>query len=107
MRLFIHLMAIAAGIGFGVYMGAGYVGLAIFGALAFLGSLPAWSLPRGAERMYWLFVVVTLGLWVCALFFFDISATVMIAPLVIVVGYFTARLLGRFTGQRKHLPSRN
>lgn len=80
----------------------GFIAFAVAGVL---GGWFAANMPPGSERVYWLFVLLTLILFITGAFVFSLPGLVVIWPLVLVAGYFVARLTGRLTGQRRSLPS--
>jgi hypothetical protein len=57
--------------------------------------------PKGAERFYWLFVVLIIGLSVASYLGASVHRFAFILPLVFIISYFFARLTRKIGGQSK------
>ena len=100
------IASVAAALVLGWLLGAGLIGFVIFVLSALAGTHLAASRPPGSEQIYWLFVAITLALFVINLTgLISINRVLMIAPLIVAVCYFVARAAQRVAGQRGNLPS--
>ncbi len=103
-----HLPIIAAsiiGLLFSVILQETMLGIFVFAALGALGGYLANRMPKGSERIYWIFVLATLGLWIASISFLNLSGIWLILPMPITLGYFSARLISRLTGDYQKLSS--
>lgn len=94
------------GLGLGLILGQSLFGLLTFILAASIGGYLATRLHKGSERVYWGFVGLTLALWLVSIIGLNLNRLVIILPLVLTAGYFMARLVGRFTGERNDLPEK-
>lgn len=93
MKLPIILTAAAVSLILGVVLeSASIIAMIGFLATGICAGVLAQSMPRGAERPYWIFVGVILLLLVVSFFGADLSRLWFILPIVFVVSYFCARL---------------
>ncbi len=103
-----HLPIIAAsiiGLLFSVILQETAIVVFVFAALGALGGYLATQMPNGSERIYWIFVLATLGLWIASISFLNLSGIWLILPMPITLGYFSARLICRLTGNYHKLPT--
>lgn len=92
MKLPIILTAAAASLILGVVLeSASIIAMIGFLATGICAGVLAQSLPRGAERPYWIFVGVILLLLIVSFFGADLSRLWFILPIVFVISYFFAR----------------
>ena len=86
-------------------LGSGILGFVLLVLAGAAGGALALRRPKGAEGIYWIFVGLTVLMFVLALVGLSVSGLVMMLPLTLAAGYFVARLTMRLTGQYKALSS--
>ncbi len=93
------IVSLVVGAGLAFLLGAGPVGYAVFLVCGALAWALAVRLPRG-EAVYWGFVLLTLALIVVSNFGANFNRLVIIAPLVVALAFFAARLVVRVMRKR-------
>lgn len=96
-----QIVAAFIGLGLGLVMGMPIIGLVLMVVAAGVGGWLAKSQAPGSEWVYWAVVGLIAVLFGLSLFDIPVSRFVMIAPVSLGLGYFAARITGRFTGQRE------
>jgi len=96
-----QIVAALIGLILGLVLGMPLIGLVLMVVAACVGGWLAKSQAPGSEWVYWAVAGVIAVLFALSLFDVPISRFVMIAPVSLGLGYFAARITGRFTGQRE------
>ena len=95
-----YLSGVLAGLLLSVLLGFGLWHLIIAVLLGALAGHLSTQLSAGSERVYWVGVGVTLGVWIVGAFFWSLPGALVIMPVIFMASYFVARLVGRFVGTR-------
>lgn len=88
-------------LGLGMFLEDGLMIWLMFAGVGVVAGLTARTQPPGAEKIYWLFVLVIIALAVMAFFGIHASRFAFILPIVFVASYFLARLVQKFAGSRR------
>lgn len=85
----------------GFVLEEGVVVWLMFAGVGVVAGLTARTQPPGAEKVYWLFVLVIIALAVMAYFGIHANRFAFILPIVFVASYFLARLVQKLAGYRR------
>lgn len=75
-----------------VLLGPGLFGWIVFLAVGAGAGILASQMPRGSERVYWVALAAIVLLFVISIIGANLGRLWLIAPVVLAVSYFTARL---------------
>lgn len=95
------LLAALCGLAIALFTGAGTGGMLAFTGFGLAGGLLAASPLRGAERVSWIAVGLTVLMLVLAMLGIGVPGLAMVAPLTVALGDFTARTAVRLLGARR------
>ncbi len=92
------------GLSLAIMLGETPFGMIVLTLAGGIGGGLSWTTTKGAERVYWGFLIATVFIVMLGAMGIGMHRLLIIFPMTLALGYFVARIVGRFTGQREHLP---